>query len=162
MTPLNSLWDRRSPATVTTGLQSDSRWTIKWSRPLIWWIRLFFLINHWLKKVDSDIVAGFSDVLSQGGVVKDFWASRYSAPDLDSKQDLLDESVRLENGYRIMTFKRKINTEDPKDVSFENEIHLIFPYTGGPMFGTDTMGKHKETPVVTDTKIRMNIVCEGK
>jgi hypothetical protein len=41
-------------------------------------------------------------------------------------------------------------------------LFQIFPYSGGPMFGTETIGKHKETPFVTDTKININQICKGE
>ena len=61
-----------------------------------------------------------------------------------------------------MTFKRKLKTSDVgADVSLDKPVYLVFPYSGGPMFGTETIGKHKETPVVTDTKINLNQICKG-
>ena len=61
-----------------------------------------------------------------------------------------------------MRFKRKLKTSDSgADVSLDKPVHLVFPYSGGPMFGTGFIGKHKETPVITDKKINLNQICKG-
>ena len=55
-----------------------------------------------------------------------------------------------------------MNTGDEEnDINLDKEVHLVFPYSGGPMFGTETIGKHKETPFVTETKINVNQICKG-
>ena len=88
--------------------------------------------------------------------------SRYSSPDIDSSQDILDASIKSENGFRILNFRRKLNTGDEEnDINLDKEVHLVFPYSGGPMFGTETIGKHKETPLVTENKINVNQICKG-
>ena len=55
-----------------------------------------------------------------------------------------------------------MNTGDEEnDINLDKEVHLVFPYSGGPMFGTETIGKHKETPFVTENKINVNQICKG-
>ena len=64
---------------------------------------------------------------------------------------------------QILTFKRKLTTGDTEnDISLDKDVHLVFPFSGGPMFGTETIGKHKETPFVTDTKINLRQICKGE
>jgi hypothetical protein len=62
-----------------------------------------------------------------------------------------------------MTFKRKLMTGDTEnDIGLDKDVHLVFPFSGGPMFGTETIGKHKETPFVTATKINLRQICKGE
>ena len=59
-----------------------------------------------------------------------------------------------------MKFLKKFSSDDKeKDVDFNHEVHLLFPYAGGPVIAAGTIGKHRKTPEVTPEKINFNALC---
>ena len=80
----------------------------------------------------------------------------YSPPTLDKVQNLKDaviERVEVDgNGINTMRFKRSLDTSDSiQDVVLSNEgIHFILPYSNGKVFSGGSIGKHSETPRVSE------------
>ena len=80
----------------------------------------------------------------------------YSPPTLDKVQNLKDaviERVEVDgNGINTMRFKRSLDTSDSiQDVVLSNEgIHFILPYSNGKVFSGGFIGKHHETPRVSE------------
>ena len=80
----------------------------------------------------------------------------YSPPTLDKVQNLKDaviERVEVDgNGINTMRFKRSLDTSDSiQDIALSNEeIHFILPYSNGKVFSGGFIGKHHETPRVSE------------
>ena len=80
----------------------------------------------------------------------------YSPPTLDKVQNLKDaviERVEVDgNGINTMRFKRSLDTSDSiQDIALSNEeIHFILPYSNGKVFSGGFIGKHFETPRVSE------------
>ena len=80
----------------------------------------------------------------------------YSPPTLDKVQNLKDaviERVEVDgNGINTMRFKRSLDTSDSiQDIALSNEeIHFILPYSNGKVFSGGFIGKHSETPRVSE------------
>jgi len=46
-----------------------------------------------------------------------------------------------------------------KDVDFNKDLHLIFPYSGGPVIAAGTIGKHRDTPESSPEKVNFAALC---
>ena len=58
-----------------------------------------------------------------------------------------------------LKFKKKVNSGDREnDISLDGPVHLLFPVSGGPVYGT-FIGKHTETPEILTEKITLE-KCE--
>ena len=76
----------------------------------------------------------------------------YSPPTLDKEQNLKDAEIQRLDGIYTMRFKRSLDTSDSiQDVVLSNEeIHFLLPYSNGKVFSGGFIGKHIETPRVSE------------
>ncbi len=73
----------------------------------------------------------------------------------------MDEtSITRKDGWTVLKFKKRVSNASDKrnDVDLDKAVHLIFPVSGGPVFG-NFAGKHTDTPIVTPEKILLE-ECE--
>ena len=40
-------------------------------------------------------------------------------------------------------------------------MHMMFPYSGGPIYGGTVVGKHRQTPYVSMDKMDLNLASKG-
>ena len=71
---------------------------------------------------------------------------------MDKVQDLKDTEIQRVDGINTMRFKRSLDTSDSiQDVNLSNEeIHFLLPYSNGKVFSGGFIGKHIETPRVSE------------
>ena len=43
-------------------------------------------------------------------------------------------------------------------MDLSDPVHLMFPYSGGPIYGGTVVGKHHETPYVSPEKMDLSII----
>ena len=100
---------------------------------------------------DSDVVIGYFDE-DGNGIVQDYYLSGYNSPTLDKVQDLKDAEIQRVDGINTLKFKRSLDTSDSiQDVNLSNEeIHFLLPYSNGKVFSGGFIGKHIETPRVSE------------
>ena len=121
------------------------------------WIGIGFSKNPYMAR--SDAVIGYVDESGQG-VVKDVWISSYNPPNEDDSQDIKVLEIGKKDNVTYMKFLKKFSSDDKeKDVDFNHEVHLLFPYAGDPVIAAGTIGKHRKTPEVTPEKINFNALC---
>ena len=46
-----------------------------------------------------------------------------------------------------------------RDVDFNKSVHILFPFSGGPVIAAGVLGKHRRTPEVTPEKINFSALC---
>ena len=71
---------------------------------------------------------------------------------MDKVQDLKDAEIQRVDGINTLKFKRSLDTSDSiQDVNLSNEeIHFLLPYSNGKVFSGGFIGKHIETPRVSE------------
>ena len=96
------------------------------------------------------------------GVVEDRWITAYAPPAADASSDIDDFSIKREDGRSVLKFRKRVsNAGDAKnDVDLSKDLHLLFPVSGGPVFGS-FVGKHTATPIVSPNKISLLATCGG-
>ncbi|XP_052758023.1 uncharacterized protein LOC113522394 isoform X1 [Galleria mellonella] len=108
------------------------------------------------KMSQTDAIIGWVDARSGRPFIMDTWVSGYSAPRVDQRQDITKESGSLVEGYTTLSFVRKRNTGDQKDLAFTDSqcLYMMFITQGG---GFDAVNKrtskHQQTPVVTENRV---------
>lgn len=87
----------------------------------------------------------------------DMWINGYSAPLLDDKQSIYNETGSSINGVTTLEFVRKRTTGDDKqDHSFTDEhcLYMMFLVKGGAFNAVNKkIRKHEAVPIVTDSRI---------
>lgn len=94
----------------------------------------------------------------------DTYLRSYSAPPLDSVQNIHNMSVWRENGVTTLQFNRKRKTGDRNDFQFSdlNCPYFVFPVQGGVFNAINKrLRKHEETPIVSSNKICVKS-CKSK
>lgn len=107
------------------------------------------------KMSQTDAIIGWVDSNGQP-FLTDTWINGFSAPKSDDKQDIYNTTGRIQNGATILEFTRKRASNDKKDFSFTDDhcLFLMFPVNGGRFNAVNKqLGKHEQTPVVTDSRI---------
>lgn len=56
------------------------------------------------------------------------------------------------DGVLTAKFSRLLSTDDGDDVNLTQCVYFLYPTTGGKVFGT-SLGKHLQTPAISDNKI---------
>ncbi|KAM3958019.1 LOW QUALITY PROTEIN: DOMON-like domain-containing protein nahoda [Aphomia sociella] len=108
------------------------------------------------KMSQTDAIIGWVDARSGRPFIMDTWVSGYSAPRVDQRQDVSKESGSLIDGYTTLSFVRKRNTGDQKDLAFTDSqcLYMMFITQGG---GFDPVNKrtskHQQTPVITENRV---------
>ncbi|CAG0924291.1 unnamed protein product, partial [Notodromas monacha] len=101
----------------------------------------------------SDAVLGWID-RSGRAFIADMWIKGYTAPELDSNQDISDTSVVLEDGVVTVKFTRPRVSKDSQDQSLDECLHFLYPIKGGDVKAVSKkIGKHDARPEVSDQKI---------
>ena len=87
----------------------------------------------------------------------DTWINGYSAPLLDDKQNVYNESGSFLDGVTTLEFVRKrVTGDDKQDHSFTDEhcLYMMFLTKGGSFNSVNKkIRKHEQVPVVTDNRI---------
>ncbi|XP_069356051.1 uncharacterized protein [Maniola hyperantus] len=108
------------------------------------------------KMSQTDAIIGWIDPRSNRPFLMDTWVSGYSAPRLDPRQDLSKIQGSVEDGVTVLSFVRKRDTGDQKDLAFTDSkcLYMMFVTHGG---GFDAVNKrtskHVEVPYVTDERV---------
>ncbi|XP_061384791.1 uncharacterized protein LOC116773511 isoform X2 [Danaus plexippus] len=108
------------------------------------------------KMSQSDAVVGWVDSRSNRPVMRDVWLSGYKAPAADNRQDVTQISGSLVDGVTTLSFVRKRDTGDGKDLPFTNTkcLYMMFVVAGGNFDPTNKrMSKHTDTPLVTEERV---------
>ncbi|XP_075986210.1 DOMON-like domain-containing protein nahoda isoform X2 [Anticarsia gemmatalis] len=119
-----------------------------------YWTGIGFSDNK--KMSQSDAVIGWVDTRTNRPFIMDTWVSGYSAPRVDQRQDLSKEAGSLIDGVTTLSFVRKRDTGDQKDLPFTDTqcLYMMFITQGG---GFDPVNKrtskHMTTPIVTDERV---------
>ena len=48
-----------------------------------------------------------------------------------------------------------MNLCSQEDVQLKDAVHLVFPYSGGSVFAGQFIGKHTDTPIVSQEKMSL-------
>ncbi|CAH0598382.1 unnamed protein product [Chrysodeixis includens] len=118
------------------------------------WTGIGFSDNK--KMSQTDAIIGWVDARSGRPFIMDTWVSGYSAPRVDPRQDLSKEAGSLSDGVMTLSFVRKRDTGDQKDLAFTDSqcLYMMFVSHGG---GYDPVNKrtskHMDTPHVTDERV---------
>ncbi|XP_039765009.1 uncharacterized protein LOC120637291 isoform X2 [Pararge aegeria] len=108
------------------------------------------------KMSQTDAVIGWIDPRSNRPFLMDTWVSGYAAPRLDPRQDLSGIKGSVEDGVTVLSFVRKRDTGDQKDLAFTDNqcLYMMFVTRGG---GFDAVNKrtskHVDVPYVTDERV---------
>ncbi|OWR54530.1 hypothetical protein KGM_206516 [Danaus plexippus plexippus] len=108
------------------------------------------------KMSQSDAVVGWVDSRSNRPVMRDVWLSGYKAPAADNRQDITQISGSLIDGVTTLSFVRKRDTGDNKDLPFTNTkcLYMMFVVAGGNFDPANKrMSKHMDTPLVTEERV---------
>ncbi|XP_037301180.1 uncharacterized protein LOC119191375 [Manduca sexta] len=104
----------------------------------------------------TDAIIGWVDPRSSRPFLMDTWVSGYSAPRNDPRQDLSKEAGSLLDGFTTLSFVRKRDTGDQKDLAFTDTrcLYMMWVVQGG---GFDAVNKrtskHLQVPVVSDDRV---------
>ncbi|KAJ2945024.1 hypothetical protein O0L34_g1921 [Tuta absoluta] len=129
------------------------RFTIK-TKESKYWTGIGFSKDK--KMSQTDAIIGWVDPRSNRPFIMNTWVSGYSAPKLDQNQHITSASGSLIDGYTTLSFVRKRNTGEARDLAFTDEqcLYMMFITQGG---GFDAVNKrtskHLQTPVVSEEKI---------
>ncbi|XP_045519064.1 uncharacterized protein LOC123710853 isoform X1 [Pieris brassicae] len=108
------------------------------------------------KMSQTDAILGWVDSRSGRPFVGDAWLSGYSAPRFDSRQDITQAKGETSDGFTTLSFVRKRDTGDNKDLQFTDTecLYLMFVTQGGSYDAVNKRtSKHQQVPIVTDDKI---------
>lgn len=87
----------------------------------------------------------------------DTFINGYSAPLLDDKQNVYNESGSFADGVTTLDFVRKrVTGDDKQDHSFTNEhcLYMMFLVKGGAFNAVNKkIRKHEYVPIVTDNRV---------
>jgi len=119
------------------------------------WAAIAFSNNKIMPK--TDIVAGY---LKKDGspYVGEFYAPRYGPPKEVSSSNIKNPKLVVADGLMVMSFEKSLSSPRPKSIPLDT-VHLMFPFSGGPVFGANTLGMHTNTPFVTSEKVNLKSPC---
>ncbi|XP_053620330.1 uncharacterized protein LOC128680882 isoform X2 [Plodia interpunctella] len=129
------------------------RFTIK-TKQSKYWTGIGFSKDK--KMSQTDAIIGWVDARSGRPFIMDSWVSGYSAPRVDQRQDITKESGSTVDGVTTLSFVRKRNTGDQKDLSFTDTdcLYMMFITHGGNFDPVNKRtSKHLQVPVVTEEKV---------
>lgn len=112
----------------------------------------------------TDAILGWVDKTGRHFLM-DTWISGYTQPLLDSSQNIFNTSGKIVNGVTILSFSRKRNTHDTKDLAFTNDhcLFMMFPTRGGAFNSVNKkIRKHEVTPTVSAERICIKSCGNGK
>lgn len=137
--------------------QIDSvRFTIE-TRRADRWTGIGFSDDTSMRK--SDAIIGWVQPSGQFFMM-DTYMNSYTIPPLDARQDILNMTGKFSDGIVRLSFLRKVDTGDPKDVSLDECRFFLFPIQGGTYHAVNKrIGKHDETPVVSAQKVCIARQC---
>ncbi|CAK1547848.1 unnamed protein product [Leptosia nina] len=108
------------------------------------------------KMSQTDAVIGWVDSRSGRPFLMDAWLNGYSAPRLDSRQDISQARGESADGVTTLSFVRKRNTGDSKDLAFTDTecLYIMFVPQGGNFDAVNKRtSKHLQVPIVSDDRI---------
>ncbi|XP_028170517.1 uncharacterized protein LOC114360136, partial [Ostrinia furnacalis] len=108
------------------------------------------------KMSQTDAVIGWVESRSGRPFLMDTWVSGYSAPRVDPRQDLNKQSGSLVDGVTTLTFVRKRDTGDQKDLAFTDTqcLYMMFITQGGTFEPVNKRtSKHLQTPVISENRV---------
>ncbi|XP_060807673.1 uncharacterized protein LOC106141451 isoform X2 [Amyelois transitella] len=108
------------------------------------------------KMSQTDAIIGWVDPRSGRPFIMDTWVSGYSAPRVDSRQDLSREGGSAVDGVTTLSFVRKRNTGDQKDLAFTDTecLYMMFVIHGGNFDPVNKRtNKHQVVPVITEDRV---------
>lgn len=112
----------------------------------------------------SDAIYAFARPDGSVAVI-DGYLDGYSPPQIDANQDLYQALGFVENDLMTVTFTRKRETMDIRDVSFadpNNCPYMFFPVEGGAYDPTTgSIAKHLRTPYVSTARICVELCAEN-
>lgn len=129
------------------------RFTIK-TRQSKHWTGIGFSDNK--KMSQTDAVVGWVDPRSGRPYLMDAWLSGYAAPRADPRQDLQQTQGSIQDGVATLSFVRKRDTGDQKDLAFTDKqcLYMMFVSQGGPFdAASKRSSKHLQTPLVSDDRV---------
>ncbi|KAL0811066.1 hypothetical protein ABMA28_010340 [Loxostege sticticalis] len=108
------------------------------------------------KMSQTDAIIGWVESRSGRPFLMDTWVSGYSAPRVDPRQDLSKEAGSLVDGVTTLTFVRKRDTGDQKDLAFTDTqcLYMMFITQGGNFEPVNKRtSKHLQTPVISENRV---------
>jgi hypothetical protein len=108
---------------------------------------------------NSDAVIGW--VTSAGQFFQlDMFMTSYTAPVLDTSQDISNMTGNYRDGIVHWSFLRKVKTSDSKDVSLDECRFFLFPVEGGTYNPVNKkIRKHEGAPIASAEKICIPREC---
>ncbi|XP_050669314.1 uncharacterized protein LOC126968369 isoform X3 [Leptidea sinapis] len=103
----------------------------------------------------TDAIVGWVDSRSGRPFLMDAWLVGYSAPRMD-RQDVSQATGQLVDGTTTLSFVRKRDTGDSKDLAFTDTqcLYMMFVTGGGGYDPVNKrMSKHTQVPIVSDDRI---------
>jgi hypothetical protein len=83
------------------------------------------------------------------------------APQLDSSQNIRNESGTYEDGLVTISFIRPVVSTDPKDVSLDQCRFFLFPIDGGSYNPVSKkIHKHDQTPISSAERVCISRTCK--
>ncbi|XP_073961160.1 uncharacterized protein isoform X2 [Choristoneura fumiferana] len=104
----------------------------------------------------TDAIIGWVDPRSSRPFIMDTWVSGYAAPRVDAHQDISKEAGSIIDGVTTLSFVRKRDTKDSKDLSFTDTqcLYMMFiPHGGGFDPVNKRTSKHAHTPIVSEHRV---------
>ncbi|XP_047998582.1 uncharacterized protein LOC125235942 isoform X4 [Leguminivora glycinivorella] len=104
----------------------------------------------------TDAIIGWVDPRSSRPFIMDTWVSGYAAPRVDAQQDISKEYGSLVDGVTTLSFVRKRDTKDSKDLAFTDSqcLYMMFiPHGGGFDPVNKRTSKHAQTPIVSENRV---------
>ncbi|XP_063630295.1 uncharacterized protein LOC134801598 isoform X2 [Cydia splendana] len=104
----------------------------------------------------TDAIIGWVDPRSSRPFIMDTWVSGYAAPRVDTQQDITKEYGSLVDGVTTLSFVRKRDTKDSKDLAFTDSqcLYMMFiPHGGGFDPVNKRTSKHAQTPIVSENRV---------
>ncbi|XP_063547174.1 uncharacterized protein LOC134754755 isoform X2 [Cydia strobilella] len=104
----------------------------------------------------TDAIIGWVDPRSTRPFIMDTWVSGYAAPRVDTQQDITKEFGSLVDGVTTLSFVRKRDTKDSKDLAFTDSqcLYMMFiPHGGGFDPVNKRTSKHAQTPIVSENRV---------
>ncbi|GBP74468.1 DBH-like monooxygenase protein 2 homolog [Eumeta japonica] len=108
------------------------------------------------KMSQTDAIIGWVDPRSGRPFIMDTWVTGYAAPKVDQHQNLVGDSGSVSDGITTLSFTRKRDTKDQKDLAFTDEqcLYMMFVVKGGAFDAVNKRtSKHLQTPVVTESRV---------
>ncbi|XP_045454874.1 uncharacterized protein LOC123664374 [Melitaea cinxia] len=108
------------------------------------------------KMSQTDAVIGWIEPRSGRASLIDTWVSGYSAPRADGRQDLTAAKGELVDGRAALSFVRRRDTGDLKDLAFTDSqcLYMMFVTHGGGFdAASKRTSKHTDIPYVTEDRV---------